>query len=198
MAAKQIVPNKHGNYYERRAYRELRKIELAKEKELKLAKAKTCQICGREIFAETGVIAHHGYHRPGWGIQTPSCEGARELPFEVSRSVLAAHIDQQEWALEALRAQHAKVAAETAPVNSSYAKPRTNDHYKAETVFVSFTRESFDEVIAKHPQYGRHRGVITFDTEKERALNNLSNQIASAKDYLKWQRNRFINWEPKG
>ena len=42
----------------------------------------TCQICAREIKANTGVIAHHGYRRPGGGWQTASCAGARFLPYE--------------------------------------------------------------------------------------------------------------------
>lgn len=44
----------------------------------------TCQICEREIKASTGVIAHHGYTRPGEGWQTSSCWGARHLPYEKS------------------------------------------------------------------------------------------------------------------
>lgn len=44
----------------------------------------TCQICARPIEANTGVIAHHGYKRPGNGWQTASCFGARRLPYEVS------------------------------------------------------------------------------------------------------------------
>lgn len=43
----------------------------------------TCQVCGRSIKANSGVIAHHGYKRPhnqGW--QTASCMGARHLPYE--------------------------------------------------------------------------------------------------------------------
>lgn len=44
----------------------------------------TCQICGRVIKAKNGIIAHHGYKRPGGGWQTASCAGARFLPYEVS------------------------------------------------------------------------------------------------------------------
>ncbi len=46
----------------------------------------TCQICGREIKAKNGIMAHHGYQRPykaGW--QTNSCLGARYPPYEISR-----------------------------------------------------------------------------------------------------------------
>ena len=49
----------------------------------------TCQCCGRQIFAQRGKIAHHGYERPGYGWQTASCMGALYLPFEVARERLA-------------------------------------------------------------------------------------------------------------
>jgi hypothetical protein len=53
-----------------------------------------CQICGRPIKANTGVIAHHGYKRPGhgWG-QTSSCYGARHKPYEVSCDAIAGAIE---------------------------------------------------------------------------------------------------------
>ncbi len=44
----------------------------------------TCQICARPIKANTGVIAHHGYKRPGNGWQSSSCAGARYKPYEES------------------------------------------------------------------------------------------------------------------
>jgi hypothetical protein len=48
----------------------------------------TCQICGRQIKANTGLIAHHGYQRPGQGWQTASCFGARWRPYEVACDAL--------------------------------------------------------------------------------------------------------------
>lgn len=47
-----------------------------------------CQICGRLVQAKTGVIAHHGYSRPGDGWQTASCFGARYRPYEVACDAL--------------------------------------------------------------------------------------------------------------
>lgn len=49
-----------------------------------------CQICERDIYANNirGVIAHHGYKRPGFGEQTSSCFGARWQPYEESRSAI--------------------------------------------------------------------------------------------------------------
>lgn len=52
-----------------------------------------CQICGRAIKASAGIIAHHGYERPGNGWQTRSCFGARYQPYEVSCSALAPFIE---------------------------------------------------------------------------------------------------------
>jgi len=43
-----------------------------------------CQVCGRQIESQKGVIAHHGYKRPGDGWQTASCLGARYLPYQES------------------------------------------------------------------------------------------------------------------
>ncbi len=59
----------------------------------------TCQICGRTIGAETGKIAHHGYKRPGEGWQTPSCMGARFLPYEQSRERIPVVVDMAKSAL---------------------------------------------------------------------------------------------------
>lgn len=58
-----------------------------------------CQICGRPIKANRGPIAHHGYTRPGWGWQSPSCLGAQYLPYEQSRdripTVIKMYTDQR-------------------------------------------------------------------------------------------------------
>jgi hypothetical protein len=53
----------------------------------------TCQICGRPVKAKNGVIAHHGYKRPGDGWQTSSCAGARFAPYEVSAERIPAVIE---------------------------------------------------------------------------------------------------------
>lgn len=53
----------------------------------------TCQICARHIKANTGVIAHHGYQRPGTGWQTASCPGAQSLPYEQSRDLIPVVIE---------------------------------------------------------------------------------------------------------
>jgi hypothetical protein len=53
-----------------------------------------CQCCGRQIESKKGLIAHHGYERPGQGWQTSSCMGARYLPFQISRDRLGEMIEE--------------------------------------------------------------------------------------------------------
>lgn len=42
-----------------------------------------CQICGGSWIGNSGKTPHHGYRRPGWGLQTNSCPGAMELPYAI-------------------------------------------------------------------------------------------------------------------
>lgn len=59
-----------------------------------------CQICCRPIGYEVGVLAHHGYtRRQGW--QTPSCFGARHIPYSEGCDALIGYID---W-VRGMRAQ---------------------------------------------------------------------------------------------
>jgi hypothetical protein len=97
---------------EREAYRAKRKVEIAAEKAAKSASAMTCQCCGRQIFAQRGKIAHHGYERPGYGWQTASCMGATYLPFEVDRAHLADLIVRLEHELQETRENLVNINAE--------------------------------------------------------------------------------------
>jgi hypothetical protein len=99
-------------WQERKAYRAKRKVEIAAEKAAKTAKSMTCQCCGRQIFAQRGKIAHHGYERPGYGWQTASCMGALYLPFEVDRERLADLIVRLEHELQETRENLVNIRAE--------------------------------------------------------------------------------------
>lgn len=65
--------------------------------------ATTCQVCGRGIKAKAGVIAHHGYERPGDGWQTASCFGARAVPYEVGCDRLRLAIERVQAHLATVR-----------------------------------------------------------------------------------------------
>jgi hypothetical protein len=53
-----------------------------------------CQICGHYHlgYVKRGVLAHHGYQRPGRGYQTQSCVGALKQPLHVSCDALPPYI----------------------------------------------------------------------------------------------------------
>jgi hypothetical protein len=59
---------------------------------------RTCQICGREIKANRGYIAHHGYKRPYWtNGQTASCKGALNPPYEISNNIIPEAIKELDF-----------------------------------------------------------------------------------------------------
>lgn len=109
------------------------------------AKRRTCQICGRPIYAEVGVIAHHGYERPGMGWQTDSCPAARELPFEASRDVLVAHIGHQRARLVGMVEARNKVKRDGGPLTRSFKREQPRQRW-ARTAYtyhsVTFTLET--------------------------------------------------------
>ena len=75
-----------------------------------------CQICARRIKIPHGRIAHHGYLRPGWGEQTTSCPGARQLPFEADCSVLEKYVREASESLAAISANIARYERDRLPV----------------------------------------------------------------------------------
>lgn len=97
--------------------------------------ATTCQICGRAILANTGVIAHHGYKRPFHrsGIQTRSCEGARYRPYEVSCDRIPSVLAACRNTLDKVNADLAKLTT-TPPDVLGYSKEYGNP--RSETVWV--------------------------------------------------------------
>lgn len=54
---------------------------------------KTCPCCQRGIALAGATMAHHGYKRPGMGVQTASCPGIKYRPLEVSSEGLRDLVD---------------------------------------------------------------------------------------------------------
>lgn len=135
-----------------------------------------CQICAREIKANTGLIAHHGYQRPGTGWQTASCDGAKQLPYEVSRDFIPVVIEryktfaanQEALADEMLRnpaATITRVALYGFQENQTYEKPAEFDPY--ECVNAGAHRPGYAAEFSS--QYRNHRGnVKSINAEIER------------------------------
>jgi hypothetical protein len=92
-----------------------------------------CQVCGSPVLSNTGVIAHHGYRRPGWGWQTASCAGARFVRYEES-------CDRLKEVVAGLKANNlvdaekrvARLAA--APAELNYTINRSKHSYEVRTL----------------------------------------------------------------
>jgi len=150
------------NYQERQAYRESRKATIAAEKARKQASAMTCQCCGRQIFAQTGTIAHHGYERPGYGWQTASCMGAKYLPFEVDRARLAdlivslqQMIDDTAKVIVSIKAEKVKLAFSVDTACEPYFEGTYGRHQKfSKPVTEFFSRSEFEALVVEGDREG--------------------------------------------
>jgi len=160
----------------------------------------TCQICGRAIKSAKGLIAHHGYQRPGHGWQTGSCYGARHLPFEVSRDTLGLWIESVTAELESVTQRRSDIDNEEAPATFTYTRRRGISRYgeDRETITVQVTRATF-EVEAKdgeHAQAFRQWGMYTFDKVKEQHVRVLDGRITALRHELEHQEKRYAAWKP--
>ncbi|QOZ66409.1 hypothetical protein [Bradyrhizobium arachidis] len=156
------------------------------------AAAMTCQCCGRQILANTGVIALHGYRRPGDGWQTASCDGAKFLPFEVSRDRLGYSIRWlQDWEARAVGSRNA-VEAETKPILVRYNDPKADRWYgDRPKISVDITRANFDAMKAEHGL----DGLCDFDRLKADDLERRDREIHDVRAEIKAQQARYDVWE---
>jgi hypothetical protein len=167
------------------------------KQQLEDAAKMTCQCCGRPICANTGVVAHHGYQRPGWGWQTASCEGARELPFEASRDALGRYIERL-WALiksldDALHNVNQPGAALTVAITDydthvTYGRTR-------KLVLITATAETFEAKCAEYPKSIISCGLPTWERFKVRAQHELQQRLDSVARELQAQQPRYDGWK---
>jgi hypothetical protein len=173
--------------------------EIQAEKAKKEALAMTCQICGRRIFAEAGVIAHHGYERPFEGIQTVSCSGARRMPYEVSKVELKIEVGWLKERVEAFQVMIAerKVAKfltwefEGKEFVEGYSRKRVHKKISLEV-----TEETFKAVQQQHralthfPEY-----IYSFKELKEQQVRKLSCQLRAYEQAFEVQSKRLAAWK---
>jgi hypothetical protein len=147
----------------------------------------TCQICGRPIKANTGLIAHHGYQRPGDGWQTASCIGARFRPYEVACDALPPaiqsckqYIAQQETALANwITDPPAEIKHQR---RDAYGRPRGPEQ--------TFPRpDDFDGATAKD-NYRSDTYVWRFVN----ARSAYQRRIKASRDTLAYLENRLTDW----
>lgn len=182
------------------AAKERRKAEIIEEKAAKKATERTCQICGRGIFANTGLIAHHGYQRPGDGWQTASCRGARQLPYEADRSVLKVEIDfitehlaDAEDMLLQMREEKVSFGIEWTDMAE---RRQSSSPFAGFRYLKDITRANWDAVKADpaNSEAFRQSSAYTFDQLKDRAVRKQKGKVRELREYLTHQQERYDVW----
>jgi hypothetical protein len=166
----------------------------AKEAE-RAAHTMTCQCCERQIFAETGVIAHHGYERPSIGWQTASCMGARYQPFEADRTRLGDMIRLLEQHRDRMASHLKETEAERAPISSTFAigYDRAKHETVSSTIYVN--RASFLYARAVVSECSQSASWWkTFDEMKTASVDSQRKAIVSIKEYIGHCQKRFEGW----
>jgi len=143
-----------------------------------------CQICGRAILANTGLIAHHGYTRPGSGWQTASCFGARWKPYEIACDALPPAIRS----CDGFRKMVVKTKADylSDPPAELVIEPRQYTNEKPVTV----TRPDGFKTD-KQPGSWRSR---TYEAKFWSLISAQIREIRSAEESLKYMRQRLADW----
>lgn len=148
-----------------------------------------CQICARDIKANTGTIAHHGYQRPGNGYQTSSCLGAKFLPYEQSRDRIPQVRDiykgYLEFNKERLKDTLNNPPAElTETMRYSFHEPQT------------YTRpENFNKEKAMAQGSFSHTNDDMYAMEYRRLVKNIRQNIAGLTHEIDFLQERYDNWK---
>jgi len=140
----------------------------------------TCQICGRIIKAPAGVIAHHGYKRPGGGWQTSSCMGAKHLAYELSCDRIAA----------AIQSVQAFVEIESRNLSDLNSNP-------PKTITFSINRKSYTVDRPDNFNPDTAKGCLrprTYENEYMKKIHELKSAIKSARLDLKFLQERLSSW----
>lgn len=156
----------------------------------------TCQCCGRAHLANTGLMAHHGYQRPGNGWQTASCAGARELPFEVSRDRLGEIIVSLTAQKGRMIEHRDAIIAETTAFDAHYTSDEKNNKGRRIEKSVQITRATFETVKAEvGPLFTRYGINRDFDELKDREVSGCNFNIRNISEYITDCKTRYDGWK---
>jgi hypothetical protein len=165
---------------------------------LREGKAMTCQCCGRDIFAERGKIAHHGYERPGDGFQTASCMGAQHAPFEASRTRLGQMItgltNNRDSQIERRgKVEREEIGGDIVVTWTNYQKPLGRGHYEEERAYVG--RANFAEAEGELKQALSRRGITSFDALKKNEIAQIEARIRHLNERIAYEQARYDGWK---
>lgn len=148
----------------------------------------TCQICARDIKANTGVIAHHGYQRPfGWRQQTASCFGARHLPYEKSCDAILPYLERlADW----LTTQQNRLQEMMTNPPETLTESRLYGSYRDPAVFTK--PEGFDP--EKNLAWGAHR-AYTYESEHASVTRQTKRNIKEIEGEIDFMQKRLADWK---
>lgn len=127
---------------------------------------RTCPCCFRGIAVQGNYMAHHGYQRPGYGVQTASCMGVRYKPLERSNEGLVAIVGIYKRELDKLENSLAQ--------RDTITKITTKNHRKKTEVVVTRGEDTWPRTHAAWV-YELESGIrIT-----KRQLDELETRLAS-------------------
>lgn len=186
-------------YLQRKAEREANAPINAAKRAKREQDSMHCQCCNRKILANTGMIAHHGYKRPGHGWQTSSCMGARYQPFEAGRMRLGEMITFLRERRKTMVKHLADTKAEVIPVPHEVAishnrvTNRTSDHT------FRITRANFAKAkaIIGEVELYRFSGLRpdSFDELKEKEVEYQTRRVKDITSHIKSEQARFDGWK---
>jgi len=153
----------------------------------------TCQICGRDIKAKKGVIAHHGYRRPGDGWQTGSCFGARHVPYEQGSDAIEIMIPRVAAQIEHLRSGRDALEARPAierPTRYDYTGREMVDVYQTTYISIRVERTEENKIVT-------HEMGDDYEVHLKGEISKFNGLIAREEEFKKYLEERLANWKPQ-
>ena len=150
----------------------------------------TCQICGRGIQAKTGLIAHHGYKRPGNGWQTASCYGAKFRPYEVACDAIEGAINACERFIAGANVRIAEM------LSNPPAEIVENRKVGWNTYTSTLARPEGFDPFAKSPGSYQQGGRGHYECLFHQRLNDWRRKIDAAQTDIEFLTDRLATWAP--
>jgi hypothetical protein len=172
----------------------LERIEHAKSIGTKEDPAFECQICGHFHlgFVKRGVLAHHGYQRPGHGYQTQSCYGALKQPLHVSCEALPPYITAIKNLLQRERAALGVVVAN--PPAAYTVQDSKWDSVSRRHVSVDRKVERPDGFVFDLNANSRYQGE--YERNYYGDIRRREGQIKGYEHEIAHQEKKLANWKP--
>jgi hypothetical protein len=137
-------------------------VKIKKEVKTRTQLRGFCQGCGGRWAMVGQSVSHHGYERPGWGYQTPSCVGARSLPLSESNDVLVRLIRHVRETIANLEKRLTETeTADTLTLNYRFTEGGYKPTKHSRTVEV--TADTIDEIVATIERMAREeKGYVEY------------------------------------